>query len=194
MAEIGTLEGSEEDGVDDVPRPEQMIGTVHELRGGALFGLSLVAPLIVETGDVARKLRSASSAIHDLGTAFQMVDDLIDFESDLARRSNNPLVSQIIHGGSDEERSLLTSLTRHKRLCRESVGQDFRDSALVVLDMAYDRALSAITRLHALGHWLMPDVTETFIRARVGDDGIVRMSYLSPARLDDVSTGGSLVS
>ena len=105
MAAIGTLEGSEEGGVDDIPPPDEMLEEVHRVRGGALFALAFTAPGHLEEGDVGSKLAAAESSVAQLGTAFQIVDDLTDFEFDVGRRSHNLLVSQIHHLGSGAERA-----------------------------------------------------------------------------------------
>ena len=73
--------------------------------GGALFALAFVAPGVLEKGDVKRKLADAETAIAQLGTAFQIVDDLTDFEFDVRRKSHNLLVSQIHHLGTQAERA-----------------------------------------------------------------------------------------
>ncbi len=39
---------SEENGVDKVIAPEKMIDSVHRVRGGALFELSIIAPKLLE--------------------------------------------------------------------------------------------------------------------------------------------------
>ena len=103
MASIGRLEGSEEGGVDEVPEPDEMMERVHRVRGGALFALAFAAPSVLEDGEVAERVASAEPAVARLGTAFQIVDDLTDFEFDLGRRSHNLLTSQIFHFGTDAE-------------------------------------------------------------------------------------------
>ena len=85
MASIGTLEGSEEGGVDEIPTPDNMVERVHRIRGGALFALAFAAPAVLETGPLAEKVAAAEPAVARLGTAFQIVDDLTDFEFDLGR-------------------------------------------------------------------------------------------------------------
>ena len=110
MACIGLLEGSEEGGVDEIPEPEAMIDRVHRVRGGLLFGLAFAAPKVLERGEVLARIEKAEPAIARLGTAFQIVDDLTDFEFDLGRRTHNLLVSRIHHDGRAEEKQKLEAL------------------------------------------------------------------------------------
>src|SRR3954447_19554090 len=48
MAAIGSLEGSEEGGVEGVIEPDQMIDQVHRVRGGALFELAFIVPRLLQ--------------------------------------------------------------------------------------------------------------------------------------------------
>jgi len=181
MAEIGELEGSEEGGVDVIPTPDQMVGRVHEVRGGALFSLAFVAPAILEVGVVGEAVREAEPAIARLGTAFQIVDDLTDFEFDLGRRSHNLLISQIHHHGSDREKAVLERF-RGGEAAPEGVVQDlFRASARAVLERAYQEAAESFRRLAELGFWFPPGLSREVVHAIVGLDGVARMEAIVSA-------------
>jgi hypothetical protein len=179
MAEIGELEGSEEGGVADIPPPSQMVERVHEVRGGALFSLAFVAPAILEEGVVGEVVRDAEPAIARLGTAFQIVDDLTDFEFDLGRRSHNLLVSQIHHHGSTQEKSTLERLWSGGEAVPDGVVQGlFRTSARAVLARAYEEAAASFGRLAELGFWFPPDLSREVVHAIVGLDGVARMEAI----------------
>ncbi len=180
MARIGTLEGSEEGGVTSIPTPAEMVESVHRVRGGALFALAFVAPSVLERGELGTRLSEAERAVAQLGTAFQIVDDLTDFEFDLGRRSHNLLVSQVEHFGTPEEKATL------QRLRGDGVGphgdlveQHFKESARAVLDRAYAEARASFAGLHALGFWMEPALAEDIVHAIVGLDGTRRMEALT---------------
>lgn len=180
MARIGTLEGSEEGGVSEVPTPEAMVESVHRVRGGALFALAFVAPSVLERGEAGRKLGEAEVAVAQLGTAFQIVDDLTDFEFDLGRRSHNLLVSQIYHRGTQDEQATLD------RLRGDGVGpsgdlveQYFKESARAVLERAYAETRASFAGLQSLGFWLEPALADDVVHAIVGLDGTRRMEALT---------------
>lgn len=179
MAAIGTLEGSEEGGVDEIPTPEEMIEQVHRVRGGALFALAFVAPSVLEEGELARKVRDAEPAVARLGTAFQIVDDLTDFEFDLGRRSHNLLTSQIHHRGSAAERAALSGLRGGGAVPEGAVERVFRESARAVLEGAYEEARASFRALSDLGHWFEPALADDVVRAIVGLDGVARMEALA---------------
>lgn len=180
MAEIGELEGSEEGGVREVLDPDTMLERVHRVRGGALFALAFVAPRVLESGEVAARLEAAEPAVARLGTAFQIVDDLTDFEFDLGRRSHNLLVSRIHHHGSPAERDRLRGLLEGGPLpLAGEVEETFRGPAREVLEMAYAEARAAFTALEALGFWFPSRLSDEVVRAIVGLEGVARMAVLA---------------
>ncbi len=178
MARIGRLEGSEEGGVDEIPTPEAMIEKVHRVRGGALFALSFVPPSILEEGEILKRIQGAEPAVARLGTAFQIVDDLTDFEFDLGRRSHNLLVAQIHHHGTSEEKTRLEGFLNGDPLTAGTVERDFRTSARQVLELAYGEARQAFQDLGELGFWFPATLADEVVHAIVGLDGVRRMEDL----------------
>jgi len=179
MASIGRLEGSEEKGVKEILEPEVMLESVHRVRGGDLFALAFAATTVLEEGGLGEKLCIAEHAVAQLGTAFQIVDDLTDFEVDVGRRSNNLLVSQIHHHGSKEEKETLVRLWADGEVSEGIVESLFLNSAGSVLDMAYSEARAAFTGLSDLGYWFDPSLAEQVVQAIVGLDGVRRMESLA---------------
>lgn len=179
MASIGTLEGSEEGGVDEIPTPDEMVERVHRIRGGALFALSFVAPAVLEAGDLGGRIAAAEPAVARLGTAFQIVDDLTDFEFDVGRRSHNLLTSQIRHHGSDAEKAALDRFWGGEAVEPRAVETLFRDSARAVLERAYREGRASFRALAELGHWFEPDLADQVVHAIVGLDGVARMEALT---------------
>ncbi|MHC4942710.1 MAG: class 1 isoprenoid biosynthesis enzyme [Planctomycetota bacterium] len=180
LTDIGHLEGSEEAGVDEVPPVKEMIDHVHRVRGGSLFSLAFIAPRIGERGANQAAWESAEEGIRCLGTAFQIVDDLTDLEFDLGRRSHNLLVAQVVHEGTEEEKSLLEELTQSSKMRSEGgwVEKGFQASAGKVLTLAKEEAESGLKILESLGFWFQPQDALLFIRAIAGDAGFERVQGL----------------
>jgi hypothetical protein len=179
MASIGTLEGSEEGGVTEIPPPDEMVESVHRVRGGALFALAFVAPAALEKGELGKKLGRAEAAVAQLGTAFQIVDDLTDFEFDVGRRSNNLLVAQIHHLGTGPERAALRHFWTGEKVAKDVVEGLFKESARRVLERAYVEARASFKGLQELGFWFEAELAEEVVRAIVGLDGVARMEALT---------------
>jgi hypothetical protein len=179
MASIGTLEGSEEGGVDEIPEPDAMVEAVHRVRGGALFALAFAAPSVLESGEVGARLGAAEPAVARLGTAFQIVDDLTDFEFDLGRRTHNLLTSEIHHRGSAEEKAALARLQAGEPIPEGVVERWFKRSARAVLERAYEEGRASFRSLAELGHWFAPELADQVVHAIVGLDGVARMEAIT---------------
>jgi hypothetical protein len=179
MAAIGALEGSEEDGIDEILDVDEMIERVHRLRGGALFELALVAPRHVEGPTMRDVLMQVEKGIAHLGTAFQIVDDLTDLEFDLTHRRQNLLVAQIHYGGDFEERAALGQLRESRVAPPRIVETLFRTSAREVLGRASHEARQGLEELQAAGFWFPPALANQLVRAIVGLDGVAMMKALS---------------
>jgi hypothetical protein len=177
---IGTLEGSEEDGVSSVLPVETMIEKVHKVRGGALFSLAFVAPHFGEKSNNFQAFTAAEAGISCIGTAFQIVDDLTDFEFDLHRASHNILVAQITHKGTDQEREALRELqSNHNLLDSDTIVEEkFMFSANGVLDLAIDYVKNGFRTLQSVGFWFPPDDAEIFVLGIVGTKGESRIRDL----------------
>ena len=154
MAAIGSLEGSEEGGVASVLEPGVMIDEVHRVRGGALFELGFIAPGLVDSSVDPAVLARAQSAISRLGTAFQIVDDLTDFEVDLERGTHNILAAQITHAGTAEERARLAELRKTRAFSGDVVAEDFAVSGRLVVEIGEREAHESLVELQKIGFWL----------------------------------------
>lgn len=188
MAEIGTLEGSEEGGVENVADVDTMLETVQSVRGGRLFELGLVAAAIVEPAERQDAIFRAARAISRLGTAFQIVDDVTDLEFDVRHRRQNLLVAQIHHAGTLEERAALHRI-------RESQAplagmEPFVDSVKAVLDRARNEARHSLEDLATLGFWWPPTMADELVHAIVGLDGLRTMELASGQPLSSALVAG----
>ncbi len=179
MIAIGRLEGSEEGGVDRVLDPDVMIERVHGVRGGRLFGLATVALRVLEPPDVVAALECAELALVELGTAFQIVDDLADFETDRERRTHNLLTSWIHHRGTEAERALLACDAGAAALPDGAVEGPLAASARAVLDEARAHAHEAFAGLRDLGLAFPPDLVDGVVAAISGVEGASRLAALS---------------
>ena len=182
LAYIGTLEGSEEAGVVTVLPVEEMIQKVHEVRGGRLFALSFIAPRVWEPAETRERWEIAQRGIARLGTAFQIVDDLVDLEFDLGRQSHNVLASQIVHAGTAAEKAAFEKLTGLKDLPANLVERSFVVSARAVLERARAEAEQGFAELARVGFWYPPADAELFVRAIAGDAGDERVDIVSAGR------------
>ncbi len=181
LARIGTLEGSEEAGIDAILPIETMIEQVHEVRGGLLFSLAFIAPRIWEPAEHQARWTAARRGIARLGTAFQIVDDLTDFEFDLTRRSHNALAARIVHDGTAAEKAAFQPLWAGQPATARVVERSFLESAKAVLDRARLEAERGFIDLAEVGFWYPPEDADLFVRAIAGDAGDDRIDALTGA-------------
>jgi hypothetical protein len=165
ILEIGKLENSEEKGVEEIMKPDEMIQKVHYIRGGALFELGMIAPLILEP-ELKDYWKKAKEGIIKIGTAFQIVDDITDFEADLVRNSHNILRAEICHNAKPSERCLLFAVKPGEKRLVETY---FKDSARSVAEYAYCLAREGFIILESIGFWYKPEHTEQFVNAILGN-------------------------
>ena len=156
-----------------------MVEDVHRVRGGALFELAFVAPRLVQDGPPRDVLDRAEAAISRLGTAFQIVDDLTDFEFDLVRGSHNLLSAEIHHNGSPDQIEALGRCRSEGRVPPGSVEETFLRPAQAVLERGRTEARRSLTDLRDLGFWFPPELSNDLVHAIVGLDGVVRMKALA---------------
>jgi hypothetical protein len=128
---------------------------------------------------VGERVALAEPAVARLGTAFQIVDDLTDFEFDLGRRSHNLLTSQIYHHGSPAEREALAGFRAGGEVEEGIVETLFGNAARAVLERAYVEARASFRQLADLGHWFEPELADEVVHAIVGLDGVARMEVLT---------------
>jgi hypothetical protein len=147
---LGTEESGEEGRVDEVLSPERLLDEVHRFRGGGLLCLAFVAPELNEPA-LNSSIRAAKVAVNQIGLALQVIDDITDFDEDLAALNHNMLRSWIVHRQPDghctdaDLRALSTEIRRVPE-------QRFPVATREVMSLAIEMAVDGFDRLRQLGH------------------------------------------
>lgn len=147
---LGAEESGEEGCVEEVLTPERLLDEVHRFRGGGLLCLAFVAPELNEPG-LNGSVRAAKAAVNQIGLALQVLDDITDFDEDLAALNHNMLRSWIVHRrpdghGTDAE---LRALSADERRLPEV---QFPVATREVMSLAIEMAVDGFARLSELGH------------------------------------------
>lgn len=150
LFEIAREESQEEDDVEIVLSPEDLLDNIHSYRGGRLLQLAFVVPEITEP-EFAGGIRRAREAIHRIGLALQMLDDLTDFGEDITRRNHNILRSWVVHRAPDGPTTdqALLDIAEDDLATPENI---FPQATRDVLSLAVEMALEGFARLRDLGH------------------------------------------
>ncbi len=150
LVAIAREESTEEDAVEDVLPPQEVIETIHRYRGERLLQLAFVAPQVNEPQLVDR-IEKARTAVGRLGLALQVLDDVTDFAEDIARRNHNVLRSWVVHNAPDGPTTdaALAALDPDRLGAPE---QTFPRATRQTLNLAVDMALEGFGLLHEAGH------------------------------------------
>lgn len=150
LFEIAREETAEERDVDVVLSPEDLLRDVHSYRGGRLLQLAFVVPEITEP-EFADGIRRAREAVHQIGLALQVLDDLTDFGEDVAHRNHNMLRSWIVHRSPDGTATdvSLAGMQEDDLAAPETI---FPKATRDVLSLAIEMALEGFGQLNDLGH------------------------------------------
>jgi hypothetical protein len=135
LTRSGIQEATEEQGIDKVLEPEAILSSVHHFKTGMLFQCPWAVPRLIETTN-EEVVSLVTDALYRIGMGCQIMDDMVDFATDLAKRRHNYIRSVVHHGADPEERSRLADLLEKNRRGPDG-GPD------LILD--FPRALAAAT-------------------------------------------------
>jgi len=105
----GVQEASEEAGIADILKPEDLLQSVHHYKTGILFTSPWDIPLVVEEMDKS-DIKPLLEGLYRIGMGCQIMDDMVDFLSDLSEKRHNYLASLIYHGEDRSESSRFREL------------------------------------------------------------------------------------
>jgi hypothetical protein len=159
----GVQEASEEKGTDTILEPERILAEVHHYKTGLLFQCPWAVPLLVEPDEKGLQAFMLD-ALYWIGMGCQIMDDMVDFESDVERRRHNFIVSLIRHGVEEPESTRLQAIFGNNGRMQQAV--DLRAAFPRALQSARSRAESFLYRgleslLPVELHGIVPAVIET---------------------------------
>ena len=106
MMRSGVEEASEEGGISMILSPEKVLESVHHFKTGILFQCPWDIPCAVDSFPEAT-LGPLLGGLYDIGMGCQILDDVVDFATDIRSRKHNYLVSLIYHGSEAPEKERL---------------------------------------------------------------------------------------
>lgn len=173
MVPIGEEEAGEEGGVQAILPPQEILDSVHMLKGGNLLRLAFVGPRFVER-ELAASVDLADRGIYRIGMALQVIDDLTDFYGDLRERRHNYLASFLRYEAVGPEREAFEGLLCRRESDTVPVRLAFPASVGEVMHRAVGEALAGFGLLERAGFWLTRRAALALIRRlffirRVGD-------------------------
>jgi hypothetical protein len=169
MTRSGVQEATEEAGISTILRPTDILETVHHYKTGMLFQCPWDIPIVIEKPDRAI-IRPLLDGLYQVGLGCQIMDDLVDFTSDLARKRHNILVSLIYHGTQPAEKKRLRELmaTIDRPSTAVNRASDFPDAVSNAADMSRRFLENGLTLLLSDSHRMLMDPFIGFLQRRIG--------------------------
>jgi hypothetical protein len=164
-------EASEESGVTDRPRPEEVLHTIHRLKTGLLFHIPFVGS--DATGESRTPLgEDLKRHLLDFGLGCQLLDDIRDLATDLCEGRHNYLLSRLRWQQPEAYAGLVTrdDCKPGDRLYREFP------------ELARDVAAKA----HGMLHEAMASVSALGLALRPGDPARIAQAMFQALDLADV--------
>jgi len=173
----GVQEASEEAGITAILKPEDLLQTVHHHKTGILFTSPWDIPLVIEQIDES-DIKLLLEGLYRIGMGCQIMDDMVDFFSDLSGKRHNYLVSLIYHGENRSESSRLRELLLDERTDPSSADplNIFPGSMLKASRIAHQFLESGLRRVFSPEHQLLIKPSIQFLVKRLGVSHLFRHS------------------
>ncbi len=96
LLQSGAQEASEEGGITERLRPEEILRQIHHYKTGILFQCTWAIPAVFEDSPTPAALE-AQEALYCIGMGCQILDDMADLVTDLHENRHNYVLSVIFH-------------------------------------------------------------------------------------------------
>jgi hypothetical protein len=174
MSRSGMQEATEEMGVREILDPEELLQTVHHYKTGILFRCPWDIPLTIE--DLSEsEVESLLQGLHNIGMGCQIMDDVVDFMSDLKRKRHNYLVSLIHWGAHGEEKKRLQDLVDAGPEANRAVdwAADFPRGLATAMERSHRFLETGLGSLFAGQPRVLVEASLRFLEARIGVAGLL---------------------
>jgi hypothetical protein len=169
MTRSGIQEASEEAGITAILEPEELLRTVHHYKTGILFQCPWDIPLVLEAV-TEEAVAPLMDGLYHIGMGCQIMDDMVDFRSDLERRRHNFLVALIHHGPRAEEKQRLQELFDSQAPQGQTLDPAvvFPESLTRAAETAHRFLQRGLNLLYATQHQFLVEPSILFLEERIG--------------------------
>lgn len=169
MSRSGMQEATEEAGIQEILEPEELLRTVHHYKTGILFRCPWDIPLTIEDLSEA-EMAPLLEGLHNIGMGCQIMDDVVDFISDLERKRHNYLVSLIHWGSHPDEKNRLQELMDTGPVADQPFDRaiDFPDNLAKAMERSHHFLETGLGSLFSGQSRFLVDASIQFLEARIG--------------------------
>jgi hypothetical protein len=173
MTLSGLQEATEEGGVHSILSPEDILRTVHHFKTGLLFTCPWDIPRVIEGMD-EEHIAPLLNGLYRIGMGCQIMDDMVDFQSDLSRKHHNYMVSLIYFSPGRDEKHRLRDLLAADGTTGPAVSpaEDFPESAAGAIRASRHYLESGLARLFTKDHQVLINPSIRFLEKRIGVAGM----------------------
>lgn len=168
LLQSGVQEATEEGGIEERLRPEDILTKIHHYKTGVLFQCTWAIPAVFED-TAASTAQTAQEALYTIGMGCQLLDDIVDLYTDLRDKRHNYVLSTIAHDEPPHVWQRLEAL-----LATTASPQPFYAEFPELFTMIKAKALQALTgglnELFFDHHRFLVQPAVAFIAGRIGVD------------------------
>jgi hypothetical protein len=171
LAKSGAQEASEEGGISEILRPENILEEIHHYKTGILFQSPWALPEIIENQNL-KDTFGMKNALYQIGMGCQILDDMADLAMDILMNRHNFVVSLIRHGNNAKESKILESLLASENRIEknQNILDRFPDAGSAAAATALEFLETGTKALFAENHHFMVNISISFIVKRIGAD------------------------
>jgi len=171
LAKSGAQEASEEGGISEILRPENILEEIHHYKTGILFQSPWALPEIIENQNL-KDTFGMKNALYQIGMGCQILDDIADLAMDILMNRHNFVVSLIRHGNNAKESKILESLLASENRIEknQNILDRFPDAGSAAAATALEFLETGTKALFAENHHFMVNISISFIVKRIGAD------------------------
>jgi len=169
MTQSGIQEASEEAGIEEILPPEAILKTVHHYKTGILFNCPWDIPRCLEDLPES-ETTPLMEGLYRVGMGCQVLDDMVDFMSDLERKRHNYVVSLIHHGPAPVEKERLGRLLAKEGRASSPVllPEEFPENLETAFSVAHEFLESGLNLLYPESQRFLVAPSISFLENRIG--------------------------
>ena len=166
LLQSGVQEASEEGGIAERLRPEEILSRIHHYKTGVLFQCPWAIPAVFEE-TISPEAPAVQGALYDIGIGCQILDDLVDLVTDLRENRHNFVLSAVFHEEPPQVWRRLESMPDLGGSADEFYG-DFPEFHVRMKARALDTLAGGLRNLFFAHHGSLVEPAIAFIAGRIG--------------------------
>ncbi len=166
LLQSGVQEASEEGGITERLRPEEILSKIHHFKTGVLFQCTWAIPAIFENA-ISPTALAVQEALYSIGMGCQILDDMVDLGTDLREMRHNYVLSVIFHEEPAQVWQRLESLPALTE-SPESFYAEFPELHARMKAKALHSLEGGLHKLFFEHHHFLVQPAITFIAGRIG--------------------------